>query len=128
MVERIELSAHKLAEHEVCSWLDGTTAPPRRLTEAVGRYLALAELNRLAPTKEATLAIDKKMDAIFDHLLATVIGERAVVAKQLRRIERRAEARMTLSERWRIAITDPARAIAWPTGEWVAYQKAVGRA
>jgi hypothetical protein len=95
------------AEHIVVTWIGREATPPVHLRDLVRRYRELTFFRDTAHGPEVE-HIDRLMDRIFDTLIAKAIeGPRTVdPAKQLRQQGRKAEARMTLQQRWDRAIDD----------------------
>src|ERR1700761_5346530 len=104
-------------EQIIISWIDGSEQPPQHLASEVARYRQLAAL-RDTVTGERVVHIDHKMDAIFDRLVVTAPSRSPVKpAKQLRRLQRRDEAHMTLTQRWAAAIAGAPAALNWGYAE-----------
>jgi hypothetical protein len=105
---------YQVAEGLVISWIDRQETPPMRLSDAVARYRLLSAYYELEEARgRDTAAIADRCNRLYDSLVESAAAfheyqERRSVApdKQLRRLERKAEARLTWLERCNRAIAE----------------------
>jgi hypothetical protein len=104
----------EIAERMVISWIERVDTPPMALADAVARYRILSAYYELEEARgRDTTAIAERCNRLYDSLVESATAfheyqERRSVApdKQLRRLARKAEARLTLREQWDRAIAE----------------------
>lgn len=105
-----------LPERIVINWIERVNPAPVHLAKLVQQY---RDLEFFVDTP----AMADRMNAIYDRLVASVTAAGVSPDKQLRRIQRRDESRMTYQQKCDLAIAGNALAKEWGYAEYYAAQR-----